>query len=239
MTSSPSDQDIREIVKAASSDDSLRQLRASLAAYTGEVFGRVGMALEIAGHVIGPDRADKTSPFNHGSDEAVGVGVLLQISQRLVDGSRILFEAGNTYAGAALVRQLVEVEYLAWAFDTRNLDAQRWLRSDKKDRQAFFSPRKLREAAGGTFRAKDYGYHCELGGHPVPGATVLLNDQGQAAQLMLSDMLGHTGRVWDHLASWGATIPHGEIIRTNHAETLERYVVWKAADPLAHLPPPP
>jgi hypothetical protein len=199
----------------------------------------VGIALEIAGHVIGPDRVEQTSSFGHGSDEVVGVGLLLQIGQQLVDGSRTLLTAENTYAGAALVRQIVEVEYLAWAFDTRDLDAQRWLRSDKKDRQAFFSPRKLREAAGGTFRAKDYGYHCELGGHPVPGAKILLHDKGQIAQLMLSDMLGHTGRIWDHIVSWSATISHGEIVKAEHGEMLRRYVAWKADDSLAHLPPPP
>ena len=72
--------------------------------------------------------------------------------------------AGWHYAAAALVRQLVEVEYLAWAFDARDSDAERWLRSTAEERRDFFAPAKLRKAAQGKFRGKDYGHHCEMGG---------------------------------------------------------------------------
>src|ERR1700730_3113518 len=69
-----------------------------------------------------------------------------------------------------LLRQMVEIEYLAWAVETRGGDGERWLRSDQQQRQSFCTPVKLRKAAQGRFRGKDYGYHCELGGHPVPRA---------------------------------------------------------------------
>lgn len=41
---------------------------------------------------------------------------------------------------------LFEVEYLAWAIETRNRDGERWLRSAKKERETFFRPAKLRQA---------------------------------------------------------------------------------------------
>jgi hypothetical protein len=75
--------------------------------------------------------------------------MILRIGSQLVSASVDLFTDGRTYAAAALTRQLVEVEYLAWAFETRDEDAARWLRSDRAEREAFFTPRKLRLAAQG------------------------------------------------------------------------------------------
>jgi phage/plasmid primase-like uncharacterized protein len=46
----------------------------------------------------------------------VGVATVAQISGELGAGAVALLEAGNNYAAAALIRQLVEVEYLASAF---------------------------------------------------------------------------------------------------------------------------
>lgn len=109
---------------------------------------------------------------------------------------------GHPYAGAALLRQVVEVEYLAWAFSVRDKDAQAWLRSDKKERQKFFAPVKLREASGGKFRNKDYGYHCELGGHPTPTSRILFNNRTQTNQLLLSDLIGHAEQIWNYFVVW-------------------------------------
>jgi hypothetical protein len=133
---------------------------------------------------------------------------------------------------------MVEVEYLAWAFETRNHDAERWLRSSKDERQAFFTPAKLRKAAGDRFRSKDYGYHCELGGHPVPTSAILLNDQASVAQMLLSDSLGHAGRIWDHLVSW-ARLQNESFILEHTAEMSSRFTDWKSKDALIDLPPPP
>jgi len=97
---------------------------------------------------------------------------------------------------------MVEIEYLAWAFETRDRDGERWLRSDQEQRQEFSKPAKLRAAARGKFRGKDYGYHCELGGHPVPKAVILLEEDPTISQSLLADMLGHVGRIWDHVVGW-------------------------------------
>lgn len=111
------------------------------------MFGAVGRELHVTGHVIGGDRVEGRSPWGHGTDETVGVSMILRIASQLVSASVDLFTDGRTYSAAALTRQLVEVEYLAWAFEMRDEDAARWLRSDRAEREEFFKPSKLRQAA--------------------------------------------------------------------------------------------
>lgn len=230
--------DREEIRKAAVEADQVG-MRMDLARFTSKVFREVGSELHVAGHLFGTDRRDEVSPFGHGDDATVAISMLLRIGNELVSGSAELIHAGQHYAGSALIRQLVEVEYLAWAFETRNEDATRWLRSTREERKDFFTPAKLRTAAGSHFRSMDYGYHCELGGHPVPGAWVLLNNDAAVAQLMLSDCLGHTGRIWDHTAGWARIHVNGAPVLTRSHEMNERYSRWKEFDRLNALPPPP
>jgi hypothetical protein len=158
-------------------------------------FTQVGEELHAVGHIFGSDRVSGTSPYGHGNDEIVAVSLLFRIGGQLTSAGADLFADGRHYAAAALLRQMVEIEYLAWAFDSRDKDAERWLRGTADERRNFFTPAKLRQAANGKFRGKDYGYHCELGGHPVPNSFVLLHRDEVTCQLLLSDMLGHTGRI--------------------------------------------
>lgn len=227
-----------QAISEAAKDPTLVALRFALAKFASEEFHQVGRLLHVGGHIIGPDRAAGASPFGHGSDEVVAISMLLRIASQLVSASADLFSDGRPYAAAALLRQVVEIEYLAWAFETRDRDAERWLRSDEQQRQNFFRPAKLRAAAQGRFRSKDYGYHCELGGHPVPNAAILLAGDTATSQLLLSDLLGHVGRIWDHLMGWAKL--HGEdFILERNSEMLLRFREWKSKDTLVDLPPPP
>lgn len=237
-----SDEEISKWAKAAreSSSDAVQiKSRFDLAKFTADTFSRVGEELHVVGHVFGSDRVSGASPGGHGSDEVVAVSLLLRIGGQLTSASADLFSDGRHYAAAALLRQMVEIEYLAWAFETRHKDAQRWLRSTSDERRAFFTPAKLREAAKGRFRGKDYGYHCEFGGHPVPGAEILLRDSCEISQLMLSDLVGHTGRIWDHLLDWSAGNPWAQPIHSRRQTMYEKYAVWRSVDKLTLLPPPP
>src|SRR6267143_4413528 len=232
-------QPTREAISLAANDKKLRKQRGQLAHFTSEIFLSAGTELHVLGHLVGSDRTDGVSPFGHGSDETVAVSVLLRIASQLMSSSADLFEDGRKYAAAALLRQMVEIEYLAWAMETRDRDGERWLRSSRQERESFFTPAKLRTAAEGKFRGKDYGYHCELGGHPVPGASVLLNDDSVVSQLLLADLLGHAGRIWDHLIGWSRKSSNGEPILSRGLEMSERFGAWKFKDPLAALPSPP
>ncbi len=228
---------VRAAVSAAALDQKLVTTRKELALFASQVFSDVGTQLHVAGYLYGTDRKEGKSPFRYGSDEVVGVSVLLRIGSQLISASAELLTKGRPYAGAALLRQIVEIEYLAWAFETRDQDAARWLRSDRKIREEFFKPAKLRKASEGKFRGKDYGFHCELGGHPVPTGTVLLTGDQLTAQLLLSDLLGHTGGVWDHFVGWAKTHEDYTADFKRHAFTMSQtFRDWKSSDPLVELP---
>ena len=225
-------------MRSAANDPTQIEARVRLAKFTAERFEKIGTLLHLSGHIVGPDRRSKASPFGHGSDETVAIALLLRIAAELIAASTDLFMSGKAYAAAALIRQMVEVEYLAWAFETRNHDAERWLRSSKAERQEFFKPEKLRKAAGDRFRSKDYGYHCELGGHPVPTSAILLDGETAISQMLLSDSLGHAGRIWDHLLGWARVQNEGFLLQ-HSAEFSAMFTEWQSKDTLVDLPPPP
>lgn len=212
--------------------------RYQLARATAETFSTAGAELHAIGQIFGPDRAKGLSPGSNGSDELVAVSLLLRVAGQLVSASADLFSDGRHYAAAALLRQLVEIEYLAWAFDARDSDAERWLRSTAEERRDFFTPAKLRKAAQGKFRSQDYSHHCEMGGHPVPRSAVLLNGDQVTCQLLLSDLLGHTGRIWDHLLDWSANQLWALPIHKRKEFMHSAYAAWKTLDKLLELHPP-
>jgi hypothetical protein len=232
-------EEVRNSVSAAALDPELVTIRKELALFASGVFSKVGTQLHVAGDIVGTDRKEGKSPFRYGSDEVVGMSVLLRVGSQLISASAELLTEGRPYAGAALLRQIVEIEYLAWAFESRDKDAERWLRSDRKTREEFFKPAKLRAASEGKFRGRDYGFHCELGGHPVPTGTVLLNDDPSTAQLLLSDLLGHTGGVWNHFVEWAKRHQDYTAHFKGHALAMsQRFLDWKSSDTLVELPPP-
>lgn len=194
--------------------------------------------MHAVGHIFGPDRVNGASSSGHGNDEIVAVSLLLRIAGQLASASSSLFADGRHYAAAAMVRQMVEIEYLAWAFQTRDKDGEKWLRSTADERRSFFTPAKLRKAANGKFRGEDYGHHCEFGGHPVPGSAVLLQNSETISQLLIADLLGHTGRIWDHLVGWAAGNDWAVSLQSRQKIMLPRYLAWKRVDGLASLPPP-
>ncbi len=232
--------DVRGIVLKFATDPEIAKIRLETATFAAKTFSEVGNYILASGHMFGTDRKDGRSPFGHGSDEAVGISLILRMGSQLVSAGSQLFVDGRGYAGAALLRQLVEVECLAWAFEARDGDAEKWLRSDRETREDFFRPAKLRKAAQGKFRGKDYGDLCEHGGHPTPAAERLLTSDGTIPQLYLSDLLGHAGRIWDHLVGWAQKLtPHGNFILSRADDMLAQFQLWKEADPLAHLPGAP
>lgn len=230
---------VRATIKLATADHKLSAIRFQLAIFSAKTFDQAGEELQLLGRFLGSDRKMGVSPFGNGSDAAVAVSTLLKIGSQLISASSDLFHDGRSYAAAALLRQLVEVEYLAWAMEANHDEAERWLRSDKNERMNFFTPAKLRKASTGKFHSKDYGHHCELGGHPSPAASKLLAGDIQQSQLLLSDLLGHTGRIWEHLVCWADGKLHGEPILSRTPTMRSEFLVWKSQDPLICLPPAP
>jgi hypothetical protein len=130
-----------------------------------EGFKRVGEVLRTAGTLFG---AGRNAGGTKGDDRLVGMGYIASTAAELLRGVSLLLREGNVYGAAALVRQLVELEYLAWAFAEDHDEAASWLLSTREDRLARWQPRHIRQRSADRFRGKDYGSHCERGGHPTP-----------------------------------------------------------------------
>lgn len=194
-----------------------------------------GHQLWIGGAMFGADRANGTSPFKFGDDATVGLATVMQMAGEIVSGAILLLEDRNRYAAAALIRQLVEVEYLAWAFAEDEEEARNWMRSSKEERQRFWRPVHLRERAGGRFRGTDYGEHCGKGGHPSPEGIHLLPDHYSpeaSAPLWWCDMAIHAHSVWSYSVEAAQRLGHGDVLDSlEEADALVKAEAqWRAAD---------
>ena len=198
----------RELMRSYAMDTTLasRRLEAAVTASSG--IRDAGRLLQVMGHLIGDGRVSGASVRGNGNDAQVAVGVLAQIAADLLEASASLLSGTNHYAGAALVRQVVEVEYLSWAFAHEKREAAEWLNSTHEDRLKLFTPAKLRKVSDGRFPSSDYRHHCEQGGHPVPRAIPLVGNPDSAmAQMLLVDLLLHSWRTTDNLIAWHSLNP--------------------------------
>lgn len=234
----------REALREHATDPGLAVLRLETATTGASKLREVGRALHLVGHVFGDGRVSGSSPRGNGNDAQVGVGVLAQIGADLLEASASLLSGANHYAGAALLRQIVEVEYLSWAFANEKREAADWLNSTHKDRLDFFTPARLRDISDGRFSASDYRHHCEQGGHPVPRAIPLLGNPDPAiAQMLLVDLLLHSWRTTDNLITWELRSAVHESVSGALTSAQGRFSDWGRSDPLyewsVSAPPPP
>ncbi len=171
--------------------------------------------------------------------EAVrAVGALLQMAGELGSAASRMLSGNEYYAGAALLRQIVEIEYLTWTFKEGRESVTAWLRSTFDERMRAFSPKKLRSNAKGRFLFKDYQDHCEQGGHPVPRGIPLLGGQAaEAAQIMLVDLLTHSWRTWDQVRTWLADLDEAHQVGFPKAgvQISRRLNDWGKRDPIYEL----
>ncbi len=201
-------------------------------------FRNAGQLLWVGGYLFGPDRAAGVSPFRYGSDATVALGTVCRIASELIEGVSGLLRADNLYAASALVRQLVEVEYLAWALSEDEEEAAAWIRSSHDDRMRLWQPRHIRARSEGRFRGSDYQQHCERGGHPTPQARALLRG-GTAREwvpLWWFDLTLHGVSTWRYArvafnkVQWGGEISVGLDAKVDTA--IER---WETADRLREV----
>jgi hypothetical protein len=138
------------------------------------------------------------------------VGMVAQMGTELAHGARVLYESEQWYAGAALVRQLIEVEYVLWLFGQDPTEVDRWSAARPEDMRQVFSPAEMRKRSNGHFDADEYSNHCTLGGHPRKAGVVLLQDWltvvgGKANEALIptelwSDLAQHIVRLWQCLS---------------------------------------
>jgi hypothetical protein len=184
-------------LRAGVGDSKLWRLRSQVILKTGRDFMAVG------GVLSRPIEADEET-----KDSIYAVGLLLQTAGELAVAAGRLLSDGEHYAGAALVRQVVEIEYLTWTFKEGHRSASKWLQSTHSERMNAFSPRELRKTSKGRFLNQDYQHHCEQGGHPVPrGSFLLAGASPGSAQLLLVDLMCHCWRTWDQIVQWSKNLP--------------------------------
>jgi len=204
-----------------------------------EGFRQVGKMLWAGGYFIGADRRAGTSPLGFGDDATVGLAVVVQVAGELMAGAVTLLREGNIDAAAALVRQIVECEYLAWAFAEDEEEARAWMRSTRSERMGLWQPRRIRDRSAGRFRAVDYALHCERGGHPTPAAMTMLPVHSPSVPIGLAwlDLAGHELSTWRYVSA--VTSCHGweKVGAVQDWSTLIAAAVdsWRAQDQLPEL----
>src|SRR5579864_1626553 len=137
-------------VIAGIGDKDLWKLRSATAIKTGRGFPAAGVLLYPWMEARRPIEKAVTA-----------VSILLQMAGELVASSGMLLSTGSHYAGAALLRQVVEIEYLTWTFKEKHRIAEEWLESTAEGRMKAFTPSQLRKTSKGRFLSKDYSNHCE------------------------------------------------------------------------------
>lgn len=188
-------------------------------------------ALRVAGdslHVVG---------YVTRVDPIADARVAVQMTGELAAGVVTLLAAGNWYAAMALVRQLLELQYLLAAFVRDPEAASRWRASTRQQRSGNgpFAPSTLRKAGG--FAVDDYRSHCDRGGHPTPlGAFLVRFDHGFRSEderisvaLAWRDVANHLVRAAEQVIELGRTLDLAEFVE-NVDSAGSPVAAWLARD---------
>jgi hypothetical protein len=221
------------LIGDAGADPTSRAARESVCCALVTAFQRTGEQLWPLGYMLGTDRRNGESPFGFGSDATVGLAIVAQIAAELISGTLTLLDRDSLYGAAALLRQLVEVEYLCWAFAEDKDEAERWMRSDRDERLRTWQPKHLYKRSGGRFRGADYQGHCERGGHPTPEATTLLPSHSRRSppELLRLDLAQHGVSAWRYTIAATRQLGYDEVIRAA-ADTDDAITRWERDDRL-------
>ena len=119
-------------------------------------------------------------------------------------GAVLLLRDQNRYGAAALVRQVVEIEYLLCLFALNKDEPLQWASSDLKAVKKEYQPGRMRERFGNLFRSSEYDSHCQVGGHPRFVAGYVLPEHFRIGPLSDSvvfaagwvDLTQHLAQVW-------------------------------------------
>ena len=152
--------------------------------------------------------------FGMSEDPRRALAIVAQMGAELAMGAIQLYESGRWYAGAALVRQLIEVEYLLFLFAHDHQEPERWLLASSEDARRMFTPAAMRERSDGRFRSEEYSVHCEIGGHPRPQGSFLLREHFTSSNPPTVERFDPGGQ-WVDLAQ------HIERLWTNYVEAVK------------------
>lgn len=145
-----------EIMESCLADEDAHAARLAHARVTAEAMRHVGDALQGVGSVL--------------SDDATrGLGLATRMGGALGQGTCDLLDAGNSYAAAALTRQLVEIEYLLWTFADEPEDCARWLNASRSELERDFKPAAMRKRSDGASVHGSIAFTVRSAGIPAHG----------------------------------------------------------------------
>ena len=145
-----------------------------------------------------------------------GVAIVAQMGAELAVGATQLYSAHRWYAGAALVRQLIEVEYLLFLFATDDHEPERWLNASDADAKKTFSPAQMRERSAGRFLVDEYQTHCKIGGHPRVTGHLLLKEH-------IMPISSSPPKLFDPAIQWVDLAQHLERLSAHYMAAVARH----------------
>ncbi|MGZ2362282.1 hypothetical protein LRE75_37415 [Streptomyces sp. 372A] len=169
------------------------------------------------------------------------VSTVVCMSSELADAAAGMAQRDRYYAVGAVVRQLIECEYLLALFSEDLEHARVWFESTPEQVRSMFTPGKMRQLTG-KFSNEEYWNHCSTGGHPAPKGVGLLQKMDPlrerwpyASAELLIDLGLHLQRIWTamdqllmkHHARYAT-------VRADQRDQAERaWSAWQEADPVA------
>lgn len=189
-----------------------------------EMLARVAGAMRLAAAAKDADQ-----------DQTLGIATVVEIGAELSASAIALLKAERAYAAAALLRQLVEVEYVAWALAEDLDEALRWVRTtDHRQREEFFGPQRMRNRSNGTFRNEEYWAHCSAGGHPHPDGVLLLRNETPGMNLTLpaeervgplwDDLALHLVGIWQYVVAAVRSHPFGQLLTEERTQGVREAI---------------
>lgn len=173
------------------------------------------------------------------NDALRGLSSVVDMSSELAASTIELFKANRWYAGNALIRQLIETEYLLTIFAVDRTVASDWQHASPEQLRRWWNPAAMRTRTKGRFADEEYWGHCERGGHPSPDARDLLANTLRARfdrRLFWIDLAIHLKRAWfaakDCLVAFGYEERLGE---EPYARADNVIADWSEHDPAPDL----
>ncbi|WP_275295720.1 hypothetical protein [Amycolatopsis sp. La24] len=190
---------------------------------------------------VQPDRGEKPDPAK--AVPLWAVATVASMSTELADAAVAMVAKRRYYAVGAVIRQLIECEYLLVLFNEDLDHARRWGQSTPAEIRNSFSPKQMRTLTG-KFSNEEYWGHCDTGGHPVPKGARLLEKLDpmrrswpiSAAELSI-DLGLHLRRIWKTIDS--LLVKHHvryQQVRADQRQLAEEaWVTWRANDPVVEV----
>lgn len=165
-------------------------------------------------------------------DAVRGLALVTKMGGALAMGTCDLLDARNAYGAAALLRQVVEVEYLWWTFADEVKDAALWANADRAELARRFRPVETRRRSEGRFRIGEYQAHCDKGGHPNPAGWFLVGDdvKPDPVRMLWLDLCQHLERGWGLLSIASAAVGRAGAVERDAPAVREACRDWYARD---------